>query len=226
MMAILALAFLKKPAELSMLFAIFLALLIAVWGQDLNLSLVLTQLFTGPQHVITGSVILDNALSHGGIQSMLGPMSLALLILALGGLLDNYDFLNTLCAPMIRDLKDPFSLVLATLVVAVMANLMMGEAYLSIILTSRLFKHAYYNLGLDSCVLSKAIEEGSTFSTPLIPWTTSGAFIAATLGVFPSEYIFWALFNWIAPIMFLGFVALKFLGLKMYVHVTPRTKIH
>ena len=206
----------KKPAELSMLSSVVFALCIAVFIQKIHPTNVLNNLFSGPHFKPTGSIMLDKALSRGGIQSMLWSMSLALLILSLGGLLDSYQFISTLCARMIYKLKHSFSLVLATLSVATTCNILMGEAYLSIILTSRLFKKAYQKMGLKSCVLSKAIEEGSTFSTPLIPWTTSGVFISATLGVHPYDYLFWSVFNWVAPIIFLGFVALNFLGIKMY----------
>ena len=215
--AMLALSLKKKPAELSMLVSIVIALGISFFMQHLTLIEVLNSLFSGPHFSRTGSIILDTALSRGGIQSMLWSMSLALLILALGGLLDNYQFISTLFARMIYRLKHPVSLVLATLSIATTCNLLMGEAYLSIILTSQLFKQAYQKMGLESCVLSKAIEEGSTFSTPLIPWTTSGAFISATLGVYPLDYLFWSVFNWVAPIVFLGFVAINFVGIKMYV---------
>ncbi len=206
----------KKPAELSMLISIVIALCISVLMQHLKLTDVLNGLFSGPHFLPTGSAIIDTALSRGGIQSMLWSMSLALLILSLGGLLDSYHFISTLFARMIVNLNHPVSLVLATLFIAVTCNLLMGEAYLSIILTSKLFKQAYHKMGLESCVLSKAIEEGSTFSTPLIPWTTSGAFIAATLGVHPIDYLFWSVFNWVAPIVFLILVAANFVGIKMY----------
>jgi len=222
MMLILSLK--KKPAELSMLISIVIALCLSFFMQHLTLTDVLNSLFSGPHFSKTGSTILDTALSRGGIQSMLWSMSLALFILTLGGLLDSYHFISTLFARMIYRLKHPVSLVLATLSIATTCNLLMGEAYLSIILTSQLFKRAYQKMGLKSCVLSKAIEEGSTFSTPLIPWTTSGAFIAATLGVYPLDYLFWSVFNWVAPIVFIGFVAIKFVGIKMYVQ-EPAAKI-
>lgn len=212
----LVLSMKKKPAEISMLAAVIAALLVSLLCQSIPLTESLNALFSGPGVKNTGSLMVDTLLSRGGMQSMLWSMSLTLLILALGGLLETYQFVTVLFESLIRSLKRPTSLVFMTLVTSVVSNLLMGEAYLSILLTSRIYKNAFNAMGLDSCVLSKSVEEGCTFSTPLIPWSTSGAFIATTIGVCPFDYLFWSIFNWIAPIVFLLFVAGNFYGLKMF----------
>ncbi len=209
----------KKPATLSMFASIIVALLVAIAVQHMSVFEVCKSLFFGPSMQSTGSPILDAVLSHGGIHSMLWPMTLALLILTMGSLLEHYQLITTLFARIIRTITRPISLVFATMATSVMCNILMGEAYLSIILTSRIYKKSYEKLGLENCVLSKSIEEGATFSTPLIPWTTSGVFIGATLGVSPVDYLCWSLFNWVAPIVFLIFVAVNFFGVKMYIQL-------
>jgi len=225
MIVMLALSLQKKPAELSMPISILCALCVAILIQKVPGDEALNSLYSGPHFAPTGSVILDTALNRGGMQSMLWSMSLALLILTMGGILDSYQFISTLFASMISRLKHPISLVLATLSIATTSNVLMGEAYLTIILTSKLFKNAYQKIGLKNCVLSKAIEEGSVFSTPLIPWTTSGAFISATLGVHTFDYLFWSVFNWIAPVIFLGLVAFNFFGIKMYIKASESVEL-
>ncbi|MDP1615171.1 MAG: Na+/H+ antiporter NhaC family protein, partial [Methylococcales bacterium] len=168
----------KKPAELSMLTSLVVALGIAFFVQKVPIAEGLNALFSGASFKHTGSSVLDAALNRGGIQSMLWSMSLAILVLVLGGLLDSYRFIQVLFERWVTYLKTPLQLVFTTMIASVLFNLLMGEAYLSIILSSRIFKSSYKKMDLDSCLLSKAIEEGSTFSTPLIPWTTSGAFVA------------------------------------------------
>lgn len=216
MAVMLVLSVKKKPAEISMLSAVIVAILLAVAVQKFNLSSIFDSIYSGPNIKEPSSQILTEVLSRGGIQSMLWSMSLTLLILTLGGLLEAYHFISVLFISLIKHIKRPVSLVFTTLLTSVLSNMLMGEAYLSIILVSRTFKKAYENLGLDSCVFSKSIEEGATFSTPLIPWTTSGVFVFTTLGVYPMDYLFWSLFNWIAPAAFLGFVAINFAGVKMF----------
>lgn len=206
----------KKPAQLAMLVAVILALVIALWIQPISLSQALNSLLYGPKTIITNSPTLNAAFHHGGIQSMLWSLSLSILILILGGILSGYHFLIVLFDSLIQKIQKAFTLVFATISTAVLCNMLMGEAYLSIILTSQLFEKAYQRVGLERCVLSNAIEKGSTFSTPLIPWTTSGAFICSTLGISPSEYLGWSLFNWLAPIVFLLIVRVDFLGISLF----------
>ncbi len=216
MLGMLWLSIKKKPAELSMLVSIFVAILVAVGIQKFSMVAVLDSLFCGPALPTTGSVILDAVLKHGGIQSMLWSMSLTLLILILGGLLDSYQLIATLFMRLLPYLTRPFRLVATTVFAAIACNVLMGEAYLSIILNARIFKKTYTTMRWDSCVLSKAIEVGSTLSTPLIPWTSSGVFITATLGISPQDYLQWALFNWIALGVFFSMAAMNFMGIKMY----------
>ena len=52
----------------------------------------------------------------------------------------------------------------------------MGEAYLSIIFGGQLFKASYEEQKLENHLMARCLEEGATLTTPLIPWTTSGAF--------------------------------------------------
>lgn len=206
----------KKPAQLSMLVSLFIAVMVAILFQKFSITSVLNSLFSGPDLPQTNSNLLNTVLKHGGIQSMLGSMSLSLLILILGGLLDSYQLITHLFIRLMPYLTRSFRLVLTTVMAAIACNLLIGEAYLSIILNARIFKEAYAKLHLDTCVLSKALEIGSTLSTPLIPWTSSGVFIAATLGISPLEYLGWAVFNWIALGVFLSMAAMNFMGIRMY----------
>ncbi len=81
----------------------------------------------------------------------------------------------------------------------------MGEAYISIILNCQLFKEKYEQQGLDKAILSRSVEEGSTLTTGLIPWTTAGAFYTATLGVPVLDYLPYAFFNYLNGFVSVGF---------------------
>jgi NhaC family Na+:H+ antiporter len=50
-------------------------------------------------------------------------------------------------------------------------------------------------------MLSRSVEEGATMTTALIPWTTAGAFYAATLGVSVLDYAPYAFFNYLNAIV-------------------------
>lgn len=217
MMVMFGCSMAHKPAELSMLLGIVLALLVAYFVQHQPLLTSIDALYFGSNVKITDQPIIENILNRGGIERMLSSVALTLLILALGGLLESYHFITVLFSTALKKLKGATSLVAATLLTAVVSNMLISEAYLTIILVNKIFGENYKKNNLDSCLLSKAIEEGSTFSTPLIPWTTSGIFIANTLGISAIEYLPWSIFNWIAPLFFIIFVACRFFGEKMFI---------
>lgn len=206
----------RIPAEISMTCASLSGLLIAIIFQHTALSGAINSLFLGPQLSSTGCPLVDDMISHGGISSMLGSLSLTLLILSLGGILQAYGFIEVLFKSFIRYLQKPTLLVSATIIICTLCNMLVGEAYLTIIVAANVFKQSYEDLHLDSSVLSKAIEEGATFSTPLIPWTTSGVFIATLLGVNPFHYLPFSFLNWIAPLFFIGFTFFDFMGIQQF----------
>jgi NhaC family Na+:H+ antiporter len=91
----------------------------------------------------------------------------------------------------------------------------MGEAYISIILNCQLFKSKYESVGLDPAILSRTVEEGSTMTTGLIPWTTAGAFYTATLGVPVLDYLPYAFFNYLNAVVAIAMATLG-IGLLGY----------
>lgn len=220
---LLSLNLLRVKAAISMLCSIVVALTLAYLLQAMPLATILQSLIYGPPDFHSGNVILKNVFHHGGLLSISGSLSLTLLILMLGGLIERYGYIQNLLMPLIQRIKTPLQLVLSTLVLCVFTNIILGEAYLTIVLIGTMFRQKYRDLGLDSCTLSKALEEGAVFSTPLIPWTTSGIFVYCTLGISPYDYFSWSILNWIAPLMFLLFIAANFIGSSYFKALELRT---
>jgi NhaC family Na+:H+ antiporter len=122
---------------------------------------------------------------------------LALMAIALGGILHGAGFLTALLAGIIARVQRTTTLISTTIVSGFLGNIAMGEAYISIILSCQLFKAKYEQQNINSAVLSRSVEEGATMTTGLIPWTTAGAFYTATLGVSVLEYAPFAFFNYL-----------------------------
>jgi NhaC family Na+:H+ antiporter len=120
--------------------------------------------------------------------------------------------LRVLLAFIIQKIQRVSVLIATTIFSGFFSNVAMGEAYISIILNCQLFKDSYHNRGLDKAVLSRSVEEGSTMTTGLIPWTTAGAFYAATLGVTTLEYAPYAFLNLLNPVISI-FMAILGIGL-------------
>jgi len=185
----------RVSPEVTMAISVVVAVLVAIVYQGSSPVLVLNALWENTPGD-TGVANLDELLGRGGMFSMSWTLLLALLALALGGVLHGAGFLTALLSGFIARVKRVTSLITATIVAGLMGNLAMGEAYISIILNCQLFREKFASEGLDHAILSRSVEEGSTLTTGLIPWTTAGAFYAATLGVPVLDYLPYAFFNY------------------------------
>lgn len=206
---LLTLSLMQTPAEVSMLASVATAVLLALMIQDRNLPDVLNSLHAG-YIADTGLEILDTLLSRGGIASMMWTMSLALIALSLGGILDRVGFVRVLMTGILKRIKRAATLIATTISAGVVANMSMGEGYLSIIFGGQIFKESFEDNGLEKHMLSRCLEEGATLSTSLIPWTTSGVFITGVLGLSPIEYAPWTFFNYINPLLSIGLAYIGF----------------
>lgn len=213
---LLGLSLNRVPAEPSMLASVATAVALAVATQDRTIAEVLNSL-QGGYVSNTGLEQLDSLLSRGGIQSMMWTLSLALIALALGGILDRAGFVRVLMSGILSRIRRSASLMTATIGSGLVANMSMGEAYLSIIFGGQIFKASYEDQKLEKHLLSRCLEEGATLTTSLIPWTTSGAFIFGVLGLSPLAYAPWALFNYINPLLS---IILAYMGFGIFRQIT------
>lgn len=156
----------------------------------------------------TGLQLIDELLTRGGIQSMMWTFSLSFIALALGSVLEGFGFLQVLLKEVITKVKRVGSLAVLVISSSFFTNIVMCEIYLSIILNGSIYKDTFKERGLDESMLSRLLEEGSTLTGALIPWTTAGAFISGVLGVSVLEYAPYALLNIINPIISIIFAYL------------------
>ena len=212
LIVLLFLSLKRTPAEVSMLGSVATAIVLAVAIQDRSVSEVLNSLHGG-YVANTGVERLDALLTRGGIQSMMWTMSIALLALSLGGILDRAGFVRVLLSGLLKRIKRSASLMATTIGAGIVANMSMGEGYLSIIFGGQIFKDAYEEDKLEKHMLSRCLEEGATLSTSLIPWTTSGAFITGVLAMSPLEFAPWTFFNYINPLLS---IALAYMGFGIF----------
>ena len=144
---------------------------------------------------------------------MAWTLLLALLAIALGGILQGAGFVQALLGGLVSRIKQTGSLVAATIGSGLLAVAALGEGYIAIILNSQLFRKAYQKMGIDPAVLSRSVEEGVTLMAGLIPWTTAGAFYAATLGIPVLEFAPYALLNLLNPLVAIVFA---YLGIAVF----------
>ncbi len=160
----------------------------------------------------TGYELADKLLSRGGLQSMMFTVSLIIVAMAFGGVVEKIKVLETIEERLITFTKNTGSLVLTTVLSCIFCNATLPEQYLSILIPGRMFKDRYRKKGLDPRVLSRILEDSGTMSSALIPWNTCGAFMYATLGVYPFAYLPFAFFNVLSPLIA---IVSGFLGIGM-----------
>ena len=160
----------------------------------------------------TGEPAIDQLLSRGGMASMLSTVWLILVALAFGGFVEKAGILERLIGPLIAAARSTGALV-ATLVGAAFAtNVLASDQYIAVVLPGRMFRGAFERRGLAPVVLSRALGDSAAVTSPLIPWNSCGAYMAATLGVATTSYLPFAFFNILTPLIT---VAFAFLGFRM-----------
>ncbi|KAB3532523.1 Na+/H+ antiporter NhaC [Alkaliphilus serpentinus] len=149
----------------------------------------------------SGVPIVDDLLSKGGLDGMMWTVSLILIALAFGGVMEKTGMLHAVVNSMLKFAKGTGSLVLATVVSSIAVNILAGEQYLSIVIPGRMYKDAYAEKGIHPKVLSRALEGSGTVTSALIPWNTCGVYMYETLGVHPFTYLPYAFLNLLLPIV-------------------------
>lgn len=179
-----------------------------------------TALFEGYK-AETGNAAVDDLLSRGGMSSMLNTIWLVVCAMGFGAVMERTGLLERMIRSVLKAARSTGSLIAATLGTAVGANIVAADQYMSIVLTGRLYRPEYEKRGLAPVNLSRALEDAGTITSPLIPWNTCGAYMAATLGVATLDYLPYAFFNLVSP-----FVAaiLAYSGFKI-LHVQPKAEV-
>jgi NhaC family Na+:H+ antiporter len=155
----------------------------------------------------TGSPEVDELLTRGGMNSMASTVLLVLCAMSFGGIMEHTGQLKTLASKSLAAAKSTGSLIAATILTAIGVNILAADQYLAIVVPGRMYAPEYAERGLAPQNLSRALEDGGTITSPLIPWNTCGAFMASTLGVATLAYLPWCFLNLLNPIvgMVLGF---------------------
>lgn len=194
----------KVPALLTLAASTASAVAIGCTLHAYSVQQVLGILFEGFKSE-TGVEAVDSLLSRGGISSMFFTITLVILALSMGGLLFKLGIVQTLLAKVEQSLRSASSVIGASALTAISINLLIGEQYLSILLTGQAFQGQFKKLGLASKNLSRVMEDAGTVVNPLVPWSVCGIFIADVLGVPTVEYVGFAFFCLFSPILTVAF---------------------
>ena len=159
----------------------------------------------------SGSENIDALFSRGGMASLLTTVWLVLAAMAFAAILEHAGFLERLLQPVVTWARSRGQLILAVNASAISLNVTAGDQYVADVLPSRMFRDEFRRRGLAPQVLSRAVEDSGTVTSPLIPWNTCGAYMSGVLGVSTAAYFPFCFFNLLSPVLdvIYGFVGFK-----------------
>ncbi|WP_110929210.1 Na+/H+ antiporter NhaC [Bacillus massiliglaciei] len=196
--AILALR--RVPALMTLAGGVVSACIITLFLSDISIAQIAEILFSG--YVMNSGVEqLDSILTRGGIESMMFSISLVLLALGMGGLLFQLGIIPSILMAVQRALTTTRRLIGVTIISGIGVNVSVGEQYLSILLPGRAFADHYDRLGLQRKTLARVLEDSGTVINPLIPWGVCGVFLTKVLGVATLDYLPFAIFCLVSPVL-------------------------
>ena len=157
--------------------------------------------YYGSTAVETGNEALNALVSTRGMTGMMSTIFLIISAVTFGGVLVGSGMLQSLTEMLTKYIRRRVTMVSSTVGTGIFANMITGDQYLSIILTSSLYKKLYKDRGYESQLLSRSVEDSATVVSVLIPWNSCGMTQATVLKVATLDYLPYCFFNLISPLM-------------------------
>lgn len=149
----------------------------------------------------TGVEAVDSLLSRGDLNSMFYTISLVIVAMMFGGVMERTQQLRTIAETILKAARTRGSLILSTVLTSIGANVVLCDQYMAIVMGARTYAEAYRERGLAPENLSRAVEDSATVTANLVPWNSGGAYQAATLGVATIAYLPFNFFCWLSPLV-------------------------
>ncbi len=199
-LVIIIVAVAKIPAIPGVLLVSAVGCLFAVIFQGASFSDCITMVHYGFE-VETGDELADTLLNRGGMDGMMWTINMAIIAIGFGGIYSRIGAVESLLGKMIRSVKTPFQMVGVTILTAMFCIATMCDQYLGLIVPASMYKEKYDEMGLARNLLSRCQEDGGTLWSPLVPWSSCGAYHSSMLGVSTVSYIPFAFCNIVNPII-------------------------
>ncbi|MBM7703086.1 Na+/H+ antiporter NhaC [Metabacillus iocasae] len=151
--------------------------------------------------ISTGNDMVDELFNRGGIDDMMFTVSLVIVAMTFGGVMEHTGMLNAIVSQILKLATTSRRLVPTTVVSSIFTNIAAAEQYMSVVLPGRMYASAYEEKSLHPKNLSRALEDGGTVTSVFVPWNTCAVFIFSTLSVHPFEYGPYAILNYMVPII-------------------------
>lgn len=207
----------KLPSVPVILFGALLGSLWAAMFQGYGFIEAIQTLYSGSTQN-TGITFIDSLLDRGGITFMLEVILLIILALGVGGLLQTIGAFKVIGDVFAKWATSTGNLTLTTMIASFFGVFFGGAAYVSLLTGTKITEENYDRKNISKTLLSRNVEAGGTVTTPMVPWSDGGVFMATTLGVATLAYIpfFWYGFLVIIITLIYGYFGLFILEKDEY----------
>ena len=185
----------KLPAIPSIAIAIVTGGVYGICVQHTTLPEILRCAYTGYVGNTDFSMVND-LLTAGGLKSMFYSVSIVILAMAFGGVMEHTGQMEALVAPIVAKVRGFVGLMTATVLTCVGINIVLPDQYIAIALPGRMYAAAYDRQGMTRKDLALGIGVGGALTSALVPWNTCGVFMSGVLGVKTLHYLPFAFYNY------------------------------
>ncbi|MGG1679545.1 Na+/H+ antiporter NhaC [Neobacillus sp. NRS-1170] len=198
------------PPIVSLLMGVFSGMAVAVFTQGYNLTKMF-DIMTNGFVFKSGSKLVDPILSKGGLYSLMSSFLVVLLAMCVTGMLEQSGILSSLVEPLVkRTHGSTFRITLATMVIALLTNMIGSSMLLTSIVAGSLMKNVFKNNNLAPENLSRNIEDVGTMGAPVIPWNSNAIYCSQMLAVSPYVYFPYVFLAFFVPLFDLVYGATGF----------------
>ena len=166
--------------------------------------------YYGPTSIDCGHEVLNNLVSTKGMTGMLYTIFLIMCAITFGGTMTGSGMIQSITNVLIKHIKGRTGLVAATVGTGIFCNLTTSDQYLSILLTSNIYKKLYKDNGFETRLLGRSVEDSATITSVLIPWNSCGMTQATVLKVATLDYLPYCFFNILSPLVSIFIAAIGY----------------
>lgn len=201
---VIVLICMQKPTLPTFMAGIGVGIIFAVALQDFSLKEVLGFMYSGFS-VETGSATVDSMLNRGGYTSMLSTVALLVAAGIFGAPLRTAGVIDVLLGFIKQVAKNSRSMATGVLILHTVFFCITGAYYVSYPVIGDMVKDLFPEYGLDKKNLVRIMLDTGTGLAPMVPWATTGAYTAetlgfATLGITQFQFIMFAPMLWLSII--------------------------
>jgi len=157
----------------------------------------------------TDNAVLRKLFSSEGMSGMLSTIWLIIAAMTFGGVMEAIGALDAISQALLRAARGDFGAFFSTATTCIFFNGTVSDQYLAIVVPGKMYKKTFDDRRLAPENLSRTLEDSGTVTSVLFPWNTGGAYNSRVLTVETAQYLPFAFFNLLSPLMTLFFAFFK-----------------